>query len=166
MFKKKFFSFFVCITFLLASTNVHAESISECDILPESAKSLPSSGEFSPVKNTVSTLATNNCVPLYRYKVKHSEPFWGGDNAFATSESFKNCNGTVSYDSIEMVYAKAKLYKYGAFLTSAEDTTNHGFFAGARATNTESTTSGLASFGEHKFKKQGYMEHNLFTYVN
>lgn len=160
---KKFssLSLVLCIFFLLTSTNIYA------DTLPESAEFLPSSGEFSPTPDDDGIQARASCTPTYHFVVKLEKSFFfNSPSSFATSKAYQDCGDGLKTNNISLVYAKAKIYKNGAFQGSSEDTTQNGSYAGARVKNADTTTSGLSAYGEHKFKQTGYMEHNFNTFDN
>ncbi|WP_214743037.1 hypothetical protein [Exiguobacterium sp. s48] len=171
MFFKKGLVAAIAVTALVVPTTGYAANDNGEDKLPDSARLLPSSGEYSPIPEASSlramaTTASSSCYPTYRFNIKLNKGIfgWGEKSAFATSEAFETCNGVIKKNNITLVYARAKLYKNGAFLNDKKDTTNYGSYAGAKAIFTGKNENGLESYGEHKFKESGYMEHNFNTY--
>lgn len=171
MFFKKGLVAAIAVTALVVPTTGYAANDNGEDKLPDSARLLPSSGEYSPIPEasslrTMATTASSSCYPTYRFKINLNKGVMGfGEKyALATSEAYETCNGVLKKNNITLVYARAKLYKNGSYLKDAKDTTNYGSYAGAKAVYTGSFMTGLESYGEHKFKESGYMEHNFNTY--
>ena len=157
--KKSFlFTASAALMFLFGNINASAES----DVLSDSARLLPSSGEF--VVEPSKTTRASSCTTTYAFDTALKHPLFSAPYTLSTSTSYENCGSGLERKDISLVYVKAKLYQDGAFVSSSEDTTKNGSYAGAKVTFEDAAFSIFSGYGEHKFKESGQMEHNFNTY--
>ncbi|RAP73389.1 hypothetical protein [Paenibacillus montanisoli] len=113
---------------------------------------------FKPART--SKLTTFAAVTPY-YVAKTTVTYTSG--ATSVSDSYTDSSRSTKYN-IDLIYAKVKVYEYGGFYGSSEDTQTNFSHAGAQYGSGQALGSDTEAYGLHKFQEAGFQTWEPETY--
>ncbi len=147
---KKFLISFLILTLLLSTSVINAdERLSEEEM--EEIKQLNNTSSYV----ATSYLRSKDSITVKAY-LECTDPFWGQSYVLATTDSEKQA---------DYLLVKIRIYdSQGAFVESAKDEANYTVHVGVKITKNEYELYNHFAYGNHQFKKSGYIDVNLETY--